>query len=420
VLSGLSSAWQTRRQEILESAGKLTAHIAEAAKLSNAKPQKPLSAELLALGVEQCAARFDSTHGGFGPAPKFPRSHALSSLLGAWARGGDPSALNMVEVTLDHMARGGMYDHLGGGFHRYSTDDRWLTPHFEKMLYDQALLARAYLEAYQATGKDEYAAVARDIFRYVLRDMTSPEGGFYSAEDADSEGEEGKFYVWTREEIREVLGVEDGDLLASIYDVSESGNFEDGRSILNLPRSLADVAAERGIEPAGLEGRIEPLKARLLEARGTRIRPHLDDKILTDWNGLMIGALAQGARILGELAWRQAAERAASFVLEKLRRADGRLLKRYRDGEAAIPGYLDDHAFLAWGLLDLYAATFNPTHLERAREIAHAAALPRRRGRGPLLHRHRCGGPRHPHQGGLRWRHPIRELGCGSRPPQAR
>jgi uncharacterized protein YyaL (SSP411 family) len=370
VLGALSEAWRTRRAELLESADKLKSYIQDHSRLPRPEAGREPDPAILALGLQQFAARFDPAQGGFGPAPKFPRSHALSFLLGAYAREKDPSVLRMVEVTLDHMARGGMHDHLGGGFHRYSTDAQWLVPHFEKMLYDQALLARTYLEAYQVTGKEEYAAVAQGIFTYVLRDMTAPEGGFLSAEDADSEGEEGKFYVWTPEEIQEVLGREESLFFAGVYDVTSAGNFEDGRSILNLKRRLPDVAAEHGMELGALAARLESARTKLLAARGQRIRPHLDDKVLTDWNGLMIGALALGARVLGEPAYATAAARAASFVKGTLRRADGRLLKRYRAGEAAIPGYLDDYAFLAWGLLDLYGATFDPDHLESARDLA--------------------------------------------------
>ena len=374
VLARLSEMWTARRADLLQSADRLRSHLEEQSRLprpeAGGELGEALGPGLLARGVEQFAASFDSALGGFGRAPKFPRSHTLSFLLAAHARGGEPEALRMVEVTLDQMARGGIHDHLGGGFHRYSTDARWLVPHFEKMLYDQALLARTYLEAYQVTGEAEYAAVARDIFAYVERDMTAPEGGFYSAEDADSEGEEGKFYVWTPEEVKAVLGPDEGAFFAGVYDVTSEGNFEGGRSILNLKRRLAAVAAEPRTEVEELESRLAADRLKLLAARRKRVRPHLDDKILTDWNGLMIGALALGARVLGEPAYREAAERAADFAWRRLRRADGRLLKRWRAGEAAIPGYLDDYAFLAWGQLELYGATFDPEHLERARTLA--------------------------------------------------
>jgi uncharacterized protein YyaL (SSP411 family) len=278
----------------------------------------------------------------------------------------------MVEHTLDRMARGGIHDHLGGGFHRYSVDERWLVPHFEKMLYDQALIARSYVEAYQITGKAAYAEVARGIFDYVLRDLAAPEGAFYSAEDADSEGVEGKFYVWTPDEVEAALGPEESKFFAAVYDVTKSGNFEHGWSILNLPRSIEQVAAEHGAEPDVIAKRLAPAREKLRDLRTKRIRPLRDDKVLTDWNGLMIGAMAYGARALGETKYLEAAERAARFVLDHLRREDGRLLKRWREGEAAGLGFLDDYAFLAWGLLDLYAATQKVEYLEAARDLARA------------------------------------------------
>ncbi len=370
ILIALADTWRTRRAEILDSAAKLMAHVEEQSRAAHTAAKAPLGAATIQRGVEQSRARFDAVHGGFGPAPKFPRSHGLSFLLAAHARSGDPDTLGMVEVTLDRMARGGLQDHLGGGFHRYSTDERWLVPHFEKMLYDQALLARTYLEAHQVTGKEEYARVARRTLDYVLRDLTSPEGGFYAAEDADSEGEEGKFYVFTPEEIQTVLGREEGDFFGAVYGVTAQGNFEHGSSILHLPRPLSAVAAAQGSTEAALAARLDRARGALLATRNQRIRPHRDDKILTDWNGLMIGTMAAAGRILGVPEYMSAAERAAAFIATKLRRADGRLLRRYRDGEAAIPAYLDDHAFLAHGLLELYAATFDPLHLEQARALA--------------------------------------------------
>jgi uncharacterized protein YyaL (SSP411 family) len=372
ILGALAEAWQARRAEVLESADQLVTHLTALADRAVAMTTAgPLTASAIQLGVEQSAASFDRTWGGFGRAPKFPRSHLLSFLLGAGARTGDPHALAMVEHTLERMARGGIHDHLGGGFHRYSVDERWLVPHFEKMLYDQALIARSYVEAYQVTGKAAYAEVARGIFDYVLRDLTAPEGAFYSAEDADSEGVEGKFYVWTPAEVEDVLGPEEGKFFAAIYDVTKSGNFEHGWSILNLPRSIEQVAAEHGVAPESIATRLAPAREKLREVRAQRIRPLRDDKVLTDWNGLMIGAMAYGGRALGEPKYVEAAERAARFVLEHLRREDGRLLKRWREGEAAGLGFLDDYAFLAWGFLELHAAAQKVEYLETARDLAH-------------------------------------------------
>lgn len=269
------------------------------------------------------------------------------------------------------MHRGGIYDHLGYGFARYSVDERWLVPHFEKMLYDNALLALAYLEAYQATGKEIYAQVAREIFTYVLRDMTDPEGGFYSAEDADSEGEEGKFYVWTPEEIQDVLGEADGELFVECYGVTPEGNFE-GKNILNLlDVSWETIATRKGMTLHELERKMSEAREKLFEVREKRVHPHKDDKVLTSWNGLMIAALARGGRVLGDERYTAAAEKAVSFIWRYLRREDGRLLARYRDGEAAYLAYVDDYAYLAWGLLELYEAGFDVSHLEKAIELTH-------------------------------------------------
>lgn len=325
---------------------------------------------LLQHAYELYSKNYESQYGGFGRAPKFPSSHNLSFLLQYHYRTGDSYALEMVEHTLQAMYRGGLYDHVGFGFARYSTDEKWLVPHFEKMLYDNALLAMTYTEAYQITGKPKYAKVVEEIFAYVLRDMTSPEGGFYSAEDADSEGEEGRFYVWSPQEINEALGEEDGALYCSIYDITPMGNFE-GHSIPNLIEtgSVEHAAEELGMDAAQLKERLEACRRRLFQQREKRIHPHKDDKILTAWNGLMIMALSKGAKALNCKEYAEAAERAAAFLKAQLRREDGRLLARYRDGEAAYPGYVDDYAFLVWGLIELYEATFRLDYLKDALEL---------------------------------------------------
>ncbi|WP_233183648.1 thioredoxin domain-containing protein [Paenibacillus sonchi] len=311
--------------------------------------------------------QFDEEYGGFGNAPKFPSPHNLSFLLAYSQMYNQPEALRMVEKTLESMYRGGMYDHVGYGFSRYSTDREWLVPHFEKMLYDNALLAIAYLEAYQITGKPLYAEVAEQIFTYVQRDMTSPEGAFYSAEDADSEGVEGKFYVFSRQEIEEALGLEDMHSYCHVYGITPEGNFE-GANIPNLLQGLPDDMAERmGMNPLGLRTRMEEWREKLFAYREQRIHPSKDDKVLTSWNGLMIAALAKGAKALQKPEYAGAAASAADFIWHKLRRReDGRLLARYRDGDAAIPAYLDDYTFLLWGLTELYEATGQAVHLERA------------------------------------------------------
>ncbi|WP_058304421.1 thioredoxin domain-containing protein [Gorillibacterium timonense] len=312
---------------------------------------------------------YDPIHGGFGGAPKFPASHNLSLLLRYSHEVGSAAALEMVEKTLDAMRRGGIYDHVGFGFARYSTDERWLVPHFEKMLYDNALLAMTYIEAYQLTGNESYAETAKEIFTYVLRDMTDTEGSFYSAEDADSEGVEGKFYIWTPEEVQEVLGEEDGSLYCDLFAITQEGNFE-GSSIPNLiGMNLAEFAERHGLTETELHTRVEASRQKLFLHRDKRIHPHKDDKILTAWNGLMIMALAKGAKALHEPGYTEAAERAARFIRKHLIREDGRLLARYRDGEAAYPAYLDDYAFLAWGLVELFEATGKAEHLEQAAKL---------------------------------------------------
>jgi uncharacterized protein YyaL (SSP411 family) len=289
-------------------------------------------------------------------------------LLAYWHRTHDAKALAMVEKTLDAMAKGGIYDHLGGGFHRYSTDARWLVPHFEKMLYDQALLSRVYIQAYQATGNEDYARTAREVFDYVLRDMTAPQGGFYSAEDADSEGREGLFYVWTPQEIERVLGADHTKVFAEYYRVTEKGNFENNKTILNIAEPLVEVAKRLKKDPAEVEGIIQQSRAKLLAHRAKRIRPHRDDKVIAGWNGLMIASMARGGAVLQEPRYVTAAEKAGEFVLSKLRR-DGRLMRYYRDGKVAGPGFLDDYAFVIMGLLDLYEATFDARWLAEAQKL---------------------------------------------------
>ena len=275
----------------------------------------------------------------------------------------------MVDKTLQAMRSGGIYDQIGFGFHRYSTDSIWLVPHFEKMLYDQALMALAYLEAHRATGREEYAETAREVFEYVLRDMVSPEGVFYCAEDADNEGTEGKFYIWKEKEIRSTLDGDDADLAVKLFGVTRGGNFE-GSNILHLAQSLDQAASSTlGITSADLQARMESIRRALLKVRDERVRPYRDDKILADWNGLMIGALARGAQVLGDSTYSQAATRAANFLLSKMRKRDGRLLHRYRDGETAIEATLDDLAFMIWAPTELYEATFEPSYLRAALEL---------------------------------------------------
>ncbi len=366
--------WETEREKITESADVMTE---ELGKLTQSFGGGKIGEETLHKAFQQFEERFDSTFGGFEGRHKFPVAHNFMLLLRYWKRTGSEEARHMVEVTLRAMRSGGIFDHVGHGFHRYATDDRWLLPHFEKMLYDQALNAMAYIEAFQVTGEEFYAMTARDTFGYVLRDMTSPEGGFYSAEDADSEGEEGKFYVWSEEEVNAILGPEEGNLYTTVYNFQPDGNFREEATgqkmetnIPHLTKPLADSAAELGIELSELRRRLAASRKKLFLEREKRIHPLKDDKVLTDWNGLMIAAFAKGAKAFGSDEFKEAARRAADFVLTTLRHPDGRLLKRWRTGQAGLPAHLEDYAFVIWGLIELYEATLEVRWLTAANELA--------------------------------------------------
>ena len=362
ILQRLVEAYATDRQRIAETAAKLS----EAIQKTNehARSEGVPGPEALATAAAALANRYDSTHGGFGRAPKFPRPSTFGLLLRYWRRSDDPAALKIVTHSLTKMKDGGIYDHVAGGFARYSTDERWLVPHFEKMLYDNAQLAVAYTEMFQATGDAEAARVTRDVLDYVLREMTGDEGGFYSATDADSEGEEGKFFVWTPAEIEEVLGHDRAKVVAAYYGVTARGNFE-GLNILNVTRSHEDVAAEVELTPDELKAVLETSRKMLYDARKKRIHPLLDDKVLTEWNGQMIGAFARAGLALDEPKYVAAAKRAADFVLAKLVK-DDRVLRAYRAGRAKHLGVLEDYAFLIAALLDVFEATGGTTYLERA------------------------------------------------------
>lgn len=367
VLEEVHNAWSERRGDCLKGAEKLTRAIQQIAKAEG--DQTTLRPEMLSNAMQTLIRLTDRQSGGFGREPKFPHAMDLRVLLRSWRRFGNREALDCAVLTLDRMANGGIYDHLGGGFHRYSTDAKWLVPHFEKMLYDNALLTPAYLEAYQATGNPEYARVARDTLDYVLREMTQPEGGFYSTQDADSEGEEGKFFVWTADEIDRALGLEDARLFKAAYDVTPAGNWEGG-TILNRPRPLAAVARELGVPESVLGAALERGRQRLLQVRKTRVAPGRDDKVLVAWNGMMISAMAMAAQVLNEPRFASAATGAADFVLTKVRDADNRLLHSYKDGVARLNAYLDDYACLIDGLVDLYQATFQSHYVEQAMKLA--------------------------------------------------
>lgn len=356
--------WNSHRDEIEKTANESIKAIRPLQETAGERPGE----DMLHQAYEQLLGMFDEEHGGFGRAPKFPTPHNIMFLLRYWKRTGDRMALVMVEKTLSAMRMGGIYDHIGFGFHRYSVDPRWLIPHFEKMLYDQAMLALAYTEAYQATGKEEYKKTCREIFTYILRDMTSAEGGFYSGEDADSEGEEGKFYLWTENELRQVLSNEEYELVKKVFNINEKGNFPEakGKNIFFLSKPFPEVP---DTSTADIVEGIESSRRKLFAARENRIHPGKDDKILTDWNGLMIAALAKASQAFDEPLYATTAQKAADFILSTMRNAKKRLYHRYREGETAISGFLDDYAFFIWGLLELYEATFKVRYLKAAIEL---------------------------------------------------
>ncbi len=367
LLEKIAEFWRQDPQGLTQQAAQLTQRIR--AEVEAVSPLAVGEAELDA-AVTQYAEDFDARYGGFGGAPKFPPATGLSLLLRRYHRTGDEQIVRMVQTTLDAMAAGGIYDQIGGGFARYSTDQRWLVPHFEKMLYDNALLTRTYLEAFQVTGEARYRTVAAETLDYILAEMTSAEGGFYSATDADSEGVEGKFFVWTPTEVRAALpSEEDARRVCAYYDITPAGNWEQA-SIPNRPRSPEEVARELGIAPQELLDTVARARPLLYEARSKRVPPGLDDKVLTAWNGMMISAMAEGARILGENRYLVAAEEAADFLLRTLSRPDGGLYRTYRAGHAHLRACLEDYAYLAEGLIDLYEAGGHEGFLTEAARLA--------------------------------------------------
>jgi hypothetical protein len=371
----IGEAWRTKRPEILRSADEILAAVENGRTKGKAARAEKLTAATLDEAFRELAADFDRARGGFGGAPKFPIPHHLGFLLRYWQRTGNGEALGMAGKTLKAMRRGGIYDHLGFGFHRYSTDADWLVPHFEKMLYDQALLAEVYAEAFMATGRTAFRRTAAEVADYVLRELALPEGGFATAEDADSEGEEGRFYLWTRAELEQALGPEDAGIAALAFGTSEVGQAvepgspPDGRNVLHQGR-LFDGP---GPEAEATEERLGSIRRKLLQAREARPRPFKDTKVLADWNGLMIAGLAAVFRVTGEERYLRAAAGAADFVLERMRGADGGLRHVFSDGEARVPAFLDDHAFLVKALAALYEAGYEPRHLEKALELAETA-----------------------------------------------
>ncbi|MFZ5833494.1 MAG: thioredoxin domain-containing protein [Planctomycetota bacterium] len=353
VLSAVHAAWKTRRKDIYSQAEQVAQFLRENQIGGHGQEATELDDRPLYSAEASFRQTFDARFGGFGGAPKFPPAMALSLLIRRWRREPHDDLRTIVTTTLDRMAAGGIYDHLGGGFHRYSVDARWLVPHFEKMLYDNALLSTCYLDAWLAFGEPAYAEVVRQTLDYVLRDMTDPRGGFYASEDADSEGEEGRFYIWTPNEIREVLGDDAGAKFCRIYDVTEAGNFE-GRNILNLSRPLATIAQMLDLDVERLRAELPQWREALLARRSARIRPARDEKVLVSWNGLMIDAMARAGHELGEPRFSRAATEAAEFVDTALRDERGRLRHCWREGRTRGGALLDDYGSLAGAMVTLY------------------------------------------------------------------
>ncbi|HEY7369577.1 MAG TPA: thioredoxin domain-containing protein [Thermoanaerobaculia bacterium] len=363
VLDAIANAWKTRRAELEGSAGEILGHVTRSmAQPAAATPGR----EVIRHALTSLRGQFDPVHGGFGDAPKFPPAMRLDLLTRLAVKTGDAGARGMVETTLAKMSAGGLYDHVGGGFHRYSVDERWLVPHFEKMLYDNALLARTYLLAGRAFAEPAWTRVARETLDYLLREMTPPgRGGFYSAQDADSDGVEGSFYVWNPETLREAVGAPAAPIVAARFGVTETGNFEGGETVLSAVRTVAGLARDFSRTEPEIEAILEEARAKMRDVRSRRVAPATDDKLLTDWSALAISAFALGGRLLSEPRYERAARDAADRILETCRRG-GLLLHRDKEGRADIPGFASDHAFLAEALLDLYEATFEPRYFSEA------------------------------------------------------
>ena len=370
LLESLALIWKDEREKIFTTADQLTAHLQQKA-VPTADGHPELNWEAEEQTVAQFRESYDSQHGGFKQQQqnKFPPSMGLMLLLRHYKRTGEAHSLEMVEMTLQKMFAGGIYDQLGGGLSRYSTDYEWLVPHFEKMLYDNSLFVWALIETFQITKNPLYENAVRDVLAYVSRDMTSPDGAFFSAEDADSEGVEGKFYVWSKTEVLKILSAESGELACAFWGITEHGNFE-GSSIPNRPRSDEDVAAQFRITPEKMRKTLRTAREKLMAVRSKRVRPLLDDKVLTSWNALMISAFARASRVFNDPEFEKMATRAADFIFNNLFDDSGRLLRRWRDGEARFPAYLCDHAQLSVACLDLYEATYDPVWFRKAVELS--------------------------------------------------
>jgi uncharacterized protein YyaL (SSP411 family) len=373
LIPSVKRLWKDQNKKALSTAEELAGHIQM---ISDQPSGEAIGQALVNKAFEQLSGLFDNQRGGFSKAPKFPTPHNLLFLLRFWKRNQSSRALEMVEKTLQSMRLGGVFDQVGFGFHRYSTDERWLVPHFEKMLYDQALLSIAYAESFQATKKDLHKEALEEILTYVLREMQSPEGGFYSAEDADSEGVEGKFYLWSEDEIKEVLSKKEAELFIKVFNVKRDGNFleeatreKTGNNILYLKNPISENSREMKIPVKELKVVLDSGRQKLLNARNKRVRPGKDEKILADWNGLMIAALSKAARVLGNEKYTDEARRAADFILDKMLDSSGRLLHRYKDGDAEIDGFVEDYAYLIWGLIELYETSFDARYLAKSLEL---------------------------------------------------
>jgi uncharacterized protein YyaL (SSP411 family) len=373
LIPGIDNVWRNSREEIYKSIEKISSALNSGLQKQNGEE---LNEKVLDKAFNNFVSRFDPENGGFGAAPKFPSPHNLLFLLRYWKRKNSEKAIQMVEKTLIEMYMGGLNDHIGSGFHRYSTDKIWLVPHFEKMLYDQALLVIAYTETYLATKKDIYKETAIDILNYVLRDMISPEGGFYSAEDADSEGIEGKFYLWKENEIKNLLSKDEADLFLKVFNIKKEGNWIDqvqdkntGTNILHLQKEIKTTADELNINEKLLKQKLKNIKEKLFISREKRTHPFKDTKILTDWNSLMVSALSKAAQAFDKNEYYETAEKAACFILKNLIDENGRLLHRFKDSDAGIYANVDDYAFFVAGMLDLYEAGFNSNYLKTAVDL---------------------------------------------------
>ncbi len=369
----ISDVWKTKRDEINKSADEITSSVTQ---INKSGSIVKIDESIFEKAFNEFNARYDAKFGGFGNAPKFPSPHNLMFLLRYWKRQNEPKALEMVEKTLTEMRRGGIYDHIGFGFARYSTDQYWLIPHFEKMLYDQALPVMAYTETYLATKNIFYKETAEEILEYVLRDMTHPEGGFYSAEDADSEGEEGRFYLWDAEEFRNILDKDESDIAIKIFNAGEAGNWIDesrglmpGSNIIHIKKSNKECADEFNLDESDFLIKLKSIRKKLFDYRKKRIHPNKDDKVLTDWNGLMISAFAKAAQAFNNDRYYSAAEKAYAFIEKYLTDNDGKLIHRFRDGEAGLPAHIDDYAFMINASIDLYETTFEIRYLKKAIEL---------------------------------------------------